>query len=166
MPEPHNSHWYPVLSCAIYSESGAESMRRNVIPQPLDCCPGHKDRAFQCIINFAVQPPGNGGDQSVFGKYRSFSCIHQQETACTICILRFSWSEKQVCPNKAACWSPAAPAIGIAPPKYAGVCISVDAAGWHRFWQHALRNIQLFQDIFIPAEGVLILKSMVLDALE
>jgi len=29
-------------------------------------------------------------------------------------------SEKQVCPNKAACWSPAAPAIGIALPKYAG----------------------------------------------
>src|SRR5699024_9275086 len=37
----------------------------HLVPQPLDHGAAHKDGAFQRILDLAVQPDGNGGDQAV-----------------------------------------------------------------------------------------------------
>src|SRR5699024_472707 len=62
----------------------------HLIAQPLHCRSGDKDRAFQGVVHFPIQPPRDRRDKSVFREHRLFSCIHQKETSCPICILCLS----------------------------------------------------------------------------
>ena len=72
---------------------------------------------------------------------------------------------KQVCPNRAACWSPAAPAMGISPPKMEGsVNPNTPLEGQTRGSME--RGICSFSKISSSQSRVWILKSMVREALE
>ena len=61
------------------------------ISQPLDHSSCYKYRSLQSIGDLPVQSPCYGSYQSIFGKYRFFSCVHQQETAGTVSIFGISF---------------------------------------------------------------------------
>ena len=104
-------------------------------------------------MDFAAQAPGNGGHQTVgLGKDRGFAGVHEHEAAGAE-VFFASPAPKQVCPKSAACWSPAAPAILISPPKCMGRHTRKIAVG-HRLWQHIPGNIQNLQDLIVPVQRV------------
>ena len=78
-----------------------------------------EDLMITCSIG-AAYSPNNGHEYEELFKKADYCLYVAKEKGRDRYVFFASPSEKQVCPNKAACWSPAAPAIGIALPKYAG----------------------------------------------
>ena len=65
----------------------------HLVPQPLDRCSGHENRPLQGVSHLTIQSPGDGGYQTMPGKYGLLAGIHQHETAGSVCIFGFPRSE-------------------------------------------------------------------------
>ena len=61
----------------MLSGGGGRIKNLQFVTQPLNCCTGNKDRAFQCIGHFTAQTPGDGGHQTVFGDDGGLAGVHK-----------------------------------------------------------------------------------------
>ena len=60
------------------------------VAQPLYDGACNKDRSFEGIFGFAIDFPGDGGEQVVMGDHGFFARVHQHEAACSISVLYHS----------------------------------------------------------------------------
>ena len=123
------------------------------IPQPLNRSSRYKNRTLQCIIHFSIQAPCNGSNQSIIGKYRFFACIHQHETAGSIRIFCLTGLETGL-PEQCRLLVPCRTCDGDLSTQKRRICLAINTAGRLCLRKHARRNIQLFQDFFIPLKGI------------
>ena len=119
------------------------------VPQPLNRRPSHKNRAFQGVGNFSVQPPGDRSNQTIFRKDRFISGIHQQKAAGAIRIFSFSGLKTGLTEQSGLLISRRA-SNGNRRAKIGRIGFSVDTAGRLYLRKHTFRNIQLPQNLLIP----------------
>ena len=112
----------------------------HLVPQPLDGGAGNEDGTFQSIIYFAVQAPGNGGNQAVLGEYRLLTCVHQHKAAGSVCILCLARIETGLA-EKSCLLVACRPSDGDWAAKELRVGFTVYETGWFCFRKHALRNV-------------------------
>ena len=125
----------------------------HLIPQPLDRGTCYKDRSFQCIIHFAVQPPCNGCDQPILRKYWFFTGIHQHKASGTVRILCLTGFETGLSKQRRLLVS-RCPGNRNRAAQIGRICGAIDAAGRLHFRQYTFWNIQFLQDLIIPLQCI------------
>ena len=124
-----------------------------LVPQPLDGGTGHENGALQRVMYFAVQAPGNGGDQAVLGEHRLLARVHQHEAAGAERIFCLAGGKAGLAEERrllVACRARDFDAVA----KVHGVSPLIKAAGGHGVRQHTFGDIKLFQNLIVPLQGV------------
>ena len=119
------------------------------ITQPLDCRTGDKDRTFQSICNLSVKSPGNRGDQSIVGKDRFLSGVHQKEASGSVSILRIS-RFKAGLTEKCRLLISGSTGNRDRSAEDGRICLSVNAAGRLRCRKHTAWDLKFFENLVIP----------------
>jgi len=128
------------------------------VSQPLNSRSGDENTAFHGVVDYIVEPPGQRRDQSFFRFHRFCPGIHQDEGAGSVRILRVAGRIAGLSEEGCLLVS------GNRSNRNTGISdktlfrLAVDAARRQYLRQHLHRNVQHFQQFFIPFEGVNIVK--------
>ena len=124
-----------------------------LIAQPLDGSTGYEDRAFQSVLNLAVETPCDGGQQSVVGIHGLLTDVHQHEAACAVgvfgvagCVAGLSEQSRLLVARDTRDLDRTAEELGIR--------LAVDAAGRFCFRKHVLGNFQSLAELIVPLKCV------------
>ena len=124
-----------------------------LVPQPLDGGPGHKDGAFQRILHLTARPAGNGCDQPVLREHRGPAGVHQQKSAGAKGVFRLAGGKAGLA-EQGRLLVARRPGNADGAAKVDGIRHGIHAAGRHGRWQHAARDVQDAEDVVIPRQGV------------
>ncbi len=122
-----------------------------LVAQPLKRSARYKDGAFQRIVDLAPQAPCDGRDQAVLGEDRLLPGVHQHEATGAVGVLRLA-RRKAGLPEQSRLLVPGRARNRNRSAEDGGVRLSVHAAGRLYFRKHAGRDVQLFEDVFVPLQ--------------
>ena len=124
-----------------------------LISEPLDRSTCNKYGTFQNISDLSVKAPSDRRNQSVLGKYRLISCIHQKETTGSICILGLTFLKAGLTEQRRLLITGRTSHRDSSTEK-GRICLTINLAGLFYLRKHTLRNIQLLQDLIIPLQSI------------
>ena len=124
-----------------------------LVPQPLDGCARHKNRAFQRVIYPSVQSPRHGGDQPVLGEYRLLAGVHQQKAAGAEGALGLALRKAGLAEQRGLLVARRPRDLDLAAEVHR-VGVLVELAVGHGARQHTARYIENFQYLVVPIQRV------------
>ena len=126
----------------VFAVGGAVD-QLELVTEPLDRRARDIDRAFERIIHLAVEPPRDGGEQSVLGEHRLFSRVHQHKTAGAVGVLCLSLIEAGLSEQRRLLIARGSRDRDLTAEEF-GVGYAVDTARRAHLGQHTGGDIELF----------------------
>ena len=125
----------------------------DAVTQPLDRGTCDEDRAFECVLDFAIETPGNRRDEAVLGMLALRARVHEHEAARAVRVLRHARLEAVLAEQCALL------VAGCAGNRHRSAedardALAIDAGRRLDFRQHSLRHVEVAEEVFVPMELV------------
>ena len=124
-----------------------------LVPKPLNGCTGDENGTFQRIVHLAVQPPGDGSQQTVFAAHGVVAGVHQQKAAGAVGVFGLALVKAGLAEQRGllvACCT--GDFDGTAEVHRVGILVKF-AVG-NGLGQHAAGDVQQLQDVVVPIQRV------------
>ena len=134
---------------AVFFRFGSFFQKLQLVTKPLNSCSAHENASLKSVSRSSVRIYGNGSQKSLLRLYRPVPSVHQEKSACSICIFYISRLEAAL-PEKRSLLVACCPGNWDSASDKAGTCISVNAAAGFYLGKHIFRNPKIRKNFLIP----------------